>query len=385
MEFTPLKAPKLDPRNERTLAELALLRTYDASGKTLNDFSPSSPLRVFSEMMAFVAAELLFYVNQLPLAIAIQFLQIMGIQRRLGSYAKATLRFTLATNLSEAYIVPQGFAVLTTDKRRKFKTDAQLVIPAGATFGEIDATCTTLGTGGNVAIGEIDTPLQSLPYLDSIFNPQAASGGLDSETLKQVQVRAFREIRRRGLITATDYEEEIVKLLGAGSIAKVVGNVAQDGRSRFPGAVHAFVLNPGGATLNTAQIDSVRSALIPKSQVGIEVFVSNALPIELDVLVTARLLPGVNSAATATEINRRLTRFFAPGNRPLGRAVLVDDIRYQIRLAGVQYVEFVSIAEAGTGEGRTSNFPMPYRWAMPKLLKRTIALSDGTNDFRYQF
>ena len=385
MDFTPLRAPKLDPRNERDLAELALQRTYTQSGGTLNDFSPGSPLRVISEMVAFTCAELLYYVNKLPLATAIQFLQIAGIQRRVGNRAQATLVFTLTTPLGDSYIIPEGYAVLTADKTRKFRTVENLVIPPGNTSGSVNAVCTTLGEGGNVKANTITKTIQSLPFLDSITNPNAASGGLGSETLKQVQARAFKALRRRGLITREDYLDETHQLLGEGSTVRVIGNLSDDGRSTFPGSVHVFVLNPGGTALNQAQRESLRTALRAKSQVGIKVFVSSADRHEIAVRLVAKLVPGTSPPDTANTIWQRLSRYFRPGDLPLGEPVIIDSIRYQARLSNLAFVEFAEVRAYSQAKGYTSNYPLPSRWSVPVLKRLDVTLSDGDNEFSYGY
>ncbi|HEY9735481.1 MAG TPA: hypothetical protein V6D06_04335, partial [Trichocoleus sp.] len=113
-KFTPLAAPLLDPRNEAALVEYALDRVFTASGGQLNDFSPSSPARALLEGQAFAGAELLFYLNQLPEAAAIAFLQIAGIQRILGTKAAVTLTVTITQLLGSTFTLPAGYEV--TDK-----------------------------------------------------------------------------------------------------------------------------------------------------------------------------------------------------------------------------------------------------------------------------
>lgn len=381
--YEPLPNPILDPRNERELVELALTRTYDRSNRTLNDLSPGSVLRVFAEMMAFAAAELLFYVNKLPFAFVIQFLQIQGIQRRLGSPAVVSLRFSLSQAVTEAQIIPKGTPVLTADRRRKFLTDAQLVIPAGQTFGIVSATCSTVGEGGNLPPYSITQLLQSLPYLSSVTNLEASTGGSGAETLKETQTRAMLALRRRGLISQDDFENKVRAILGQGSVALAVGNLGEDGLSFFLGCVHVFVLNADGSQPNQTQRDALKAQLRSLTQIGIELFVSaiDVRPVTISIVV--RSVAGTDPQVVASGIGTKIRNFLAPGKLPAGEALLVDDLRHQIRTAGgVQFVESVAIGES-LESVLTSNFPLKYPYSVAKVEAISIALSDGKYSYRY--
>lgn len=381
--YEPLPNPVLDPRNERELVELALTRTYERSDRTLNDFSPASVLRIFAEMMAFAVAELLFYINKLPFAFVIQFLQIQGIQRRLGSPAVVSLRFSLSQAVTEAQIIPKGTPVLTADRRRKFLTDIQLVIPAGQTFGIVAATCTTIGEGGNLPPYSINQLLQSLPYLASVTNLEASTGGSGAETLKETQTRAMLALRRRGLISKDDFENKVRAILGQGSVALAVGNLGEDGLSFFLGCVHIFALNADGSQPNQTQKDALKAQLRPLTQVGIELFVSaiDVRPVTISIVV--RIVSGSDPQVVASAIGTNLRNFLAPGKLPSGEALLIDDLRHQTRTAsGVQFVESVAIGESPESV-LTSNFPLKYPYSIAKIDRISIALSDGNYSSRY--
>lgn len=381
--YEPIAAPRLDPRTERQIAEAAILRTYEASDRRLNDFSPGSVMRTFVEALAFVASEMLYHVNKLPLAWSIRWLQILGIQRSLGSTASVTLTVTLTQPLSESWILPQGYGVLTVDRSRKFRTDEQLVIPPGQTVATISATCTTVGSGGNKAKFQVSQLVQSLPYLASVTNLEPAQGGTDSESLKQLQTRAFREVRRRGLIDGTDFANEAIKLLGAGAVAIAVGGKNESG-ANFPGGVTVYALNPDGSTLNSAQLETLRETFQAKIALGLTAFAANIDVVPLTIDVTARVYPGTNPQAIADRIALRLRNMLTPGSLPVGRAILVDDLRHQVRLAGgIEFVETIGITRTGEVSGRMQNYALPSGWSAGRLDQLRINLSDGKNSFRY--
>lgn len=381
--FAPLKLPNLYPGNGRRDVELSLNATYEDSNRSLNDVSPGSVLRTFAEMMNFAKEELLFYVNKLPLAIVLQFIQIIGIQRRLGSPAIVTLQVTLASPLPESWILPAGFAV--RGGGYKFKTDNQIVIPAGSTLTTVTATATTLGSGGNLPAYTINSPLQSLPNLSAITHLEPAAGGTDSESLKDVMTRAFRAIRRRSIITQRDYEDKTREILGSGSVAKAIANLAADRQSTQLCAAHVFALNPDGTTLTRTQSAALQTQLQRQAQMGVTVHVSSAHLVPISLVIIARTIAGTNPRAVADAINARLRKFLRPGSLPLGRALLIDDLRYQTRLAQVQFVESVTILEPNESGGYSSNRRLPYAWSIVKLERLTVKLSDGRSSFEYVY
>ncbi|MGL5058605.1 MAG: baseplate J/gp47 family protein [Microcoleus sp.] len=381
--YEPLPNPVLDPRNERTLVELAIGRIYERSNRTLNDFSPGSVLRVFAEMQAFVAAEALYFLNKLPFAFVIQFLQIFGIQRRLGTPAIATLRFNLSQPLTEAYIIPAGTQVNTADRRLKFTTNEQLVIPVGQVSGEVAATCAISGAVGNVPRYQINTLTQSRPYLASVLNPTDATGGTNAESIKETQTRAMLALRRRSVVSRDDYEQKARSLLGLGSVVVAKGNVGQDRRSQLPGCVHLFCLNADGSQPNDAQRLALRTAILPFMQVGIELFVSPIAVQPVFISVIVRQIPSVNPQVVAATIGGRLRSFLAPANQNPGTAILLDDLRRELhQIGGIDFVEHVSIGESASVPKAALNFPLK-DYTVAKVEQVEISISDGRNAFRF--
>jgi hypothetical protein len=386
IKFEPLEAPVLDPRNEKELVELALDRLFVASGGQINDFSASSPVRALNEGMCFAIAEMLFYVNQLPEAMAVNFLQIVGIQRRLGTAAQATLRYELIEPLDSPFMVSPGAVIMTGSGKLMFVTDELLIINPGSTVGEVSATCTEIGTKGNVAAGVINRTPQKLAYLKKVSNPQAASGGTEAETIQETKARGFQAIRRRGLISKADYEEEATSLLGTGAIALARGNVGQDGETYSEGNIHVFCLNPDGSLLNEAQALTIRDRLRTKSLLTVAdfVWVSSLQYAPVHAEVIAKLLPGVNPAAVAEAIWQRMLEYLKPGRYPVGEAIVLKELEYQARLAGgIEYLHSLSLGAEYYSPFAPINMPMPLPHATPELKSVLVILQGAERDFRY--
>lgn len=386
IKFEPIEAPVLDPRNEKELVELALDRLYVASGGTINDFGPHAPARALTEGLCFAIAELLYYANQLPEAMAINFLQIVGVQRRLGTPAQAMLRVELIEPLDNPFVIPAGFVVLTNSGRLMFTLDSQLLINPGSTQGDVPCTCTELGTKGNVAVNVINRTPQKLAYLKSIFNPAAASGGTDEESIGEVKSRGFQAIRRRGLISKADYEEEVISLLGPGAIALAKGNLGADGQTYAENNIHVFALNADGALLNNAQALDIRDRLRQKSLMTVAdfVWVSSLVYAPIHTEVIAKVLPNTSPAAVAEAIYQQLREYFKPGKYPPGEAIILKELEYQVRLSqGIQYLHSVTIGDTYNQPYAPVNFPLPLAHSIPEFRSVSCILQGSDRDYRY--
>lgn len=384
--FEPLKPPVIDPKNEKEIVELALERIYNSSGGTINDFSASSPARALAEGLSFAAAEVLYYANKLPEALAIKFLQIAGVMRRLGTAAQAILEVELIEPLDSIFILPSGFSIQTVSGQLLFSTDAQLIIPIGSSSGTVTATCTEVGTKGNVAAETIIRPLQQLAYLKSIANPGPATGGTEDETIEEVKARGLAALRRRGLVSKSDYEGEAEALLGKGSIALARGNVGQNGIVEAEGNIHVFCLNPDGSLLSSAQVLTIRDALRAKSNLTVADFVwvssLELRPIYIEAI--AKLQPGANPAYAAERVYARLKDYLALGKFPPGFTVVLKELEYRTRLAeGIEYVQSVAIAERYESPYSPVNMPMPAPHAIPQFKAAIVVLQGAARNYHY--
>jgi hypothetical protein len=380
VKFVPLESPNLDPRNEEQLVALAVDRVYTASGNRLNDISTSSPARALIEGQAFAGAELLYYVNQLPEAMAIEFLKIAGIYRRLGVSSVVQLTFTLTASLATNFTVPAGY-VAKTSGGLTFATDTSLIIPSGQVSGAVNATCTTAGLATNTGAFTINSLTQPLAFLQSVTNLTAATGGLDAETVADVKSRAFASIRRRGLVTADDYEQEAKSLLGSSSVAYCLGNLSADKINYELGTVHLFCLNDDGSVLGSGQLISLQRALQKRSHVSAIVYVSNVDVVDVDVSVIASMQAGLSASDVSYDIFVTLGNYLKPGNLPLGKSIVLKELEHLARgVTGIQYIRSVSLAQTLTPL-IGSDFPLPYSYSAANLKLLTVTLSDGTNSF----
>ena len=114
-----------------------------------------------------------------------------GVTRNPAAAATTTLRFTLSAERDTATGIPQGTRVSTAGSIY-FATDLYAEIPAGSTTVDVPATCTVAGTDGNgLAIGELATIVDPIPYVASVSNTTATEGGAEIESDADLAERVF--------------------------------------------------------------------------------------------------------------------------------------------------------------------------------------------------
>lgn len=114
------------------------------------------------------------------------FLDNLGALRgvtRLPAYpAKCTVRFTLSAAQKSVISIPQGTRVSNGDNLY-FATDELAEIQIGGMSADVPCTCLTDGEEGNYLMaGALNILVDRLPYIDSVSNVDATSGGSDIES-----------------------------------------------------------------------------------------------------------------------------------------------------------------------------------------------------------
>lgn len=279
--YAPLPSVSIDPRTEGQIVQDASQRVYEASNQTLNDFSSGNPLAALIEGQAFAQGEFLFWANQLPDKILLEWIgPFLGAMRRLGTPSVARVLFTIDPS-SEPVFIPAGTqlstdANLTGGESFPFLLDDDIIIPVGDTqaFGSVSSQY--VGEIYNVPANSITSPNGGRVAGLSVTNPQPAVGGSDVETLQQVQERFFTLIRRKNPVSSTDWENFFIDLYGLGTICSVQPNRPTIGSYNYTkdylkanGQVSFFVLGPNGVELTDEQL--VRGQNVVNFSVPLEI------------------------------------------------------------------------------------------------------------------
>jgi Baseplate J-like protein len=339
-ESIGIYVPVLDPRNETDLVTQAQAVVFNRSAGTLNDFSQHSPLTVLLEGQAFAGSEFLYYINQLPTALVVKFLEATGTVRSLGQKATVTLTFTLSALRPIPFTVPVGFEVTTQSGSFAFFTESTLIIPAGSISGTVTAVAENIGTDYNVGSYTLNNFVQPLSFLAGVTNTEPAQGGALEESLASAVARGLTALRMRNLVSASDYEFAAEEVLGSGSKAKAIGLLNGNKVSESKGSVHVFALGPDGAPANASQILDIQTALSPRIQLGTKLWVSPMDTLPIRGVLNAKLLPEANPETVADGLWAAFQSYLSPDRINAGDTVIFNEVEYELRLAGgIEYIE----------------------------------------------
>ena len=328
--YSPLPAVSIDPRNEAELVQAASQKVYQASNQTLNDFSSGNPLAALLEGQAFAQGEFLFWANQLPQSILLEWIgPFLGAMRRLGTPAVARLLLTIPPSNTVTF-VPAGTtfstnANLTGGEQYSFVTETEVSIPAGETQAYVTVASQYVGSLYNAPAGSITgTSAINVNGLTAI-NPQPAAGGSDVETYQEVQERFFTLIRRPNPVSSQDWQDFFEDFYGAGTLTSVQPNRPNQGSYNYVtdyklpnGQVSFFVLGPGGVELDKPQLERGQNVVnfsVPiENQGHLYPFTLSQVQYNITLEVDANGSFGDNLKDTSLNFRDRLFSVLTPGN-----------------------------------------------------------------------
>ena len=119
--------------------------------------------------------------------------EMVGVTRLPARPAVTTLRFTLESPRTSALLIAAGTRVESSDGHAAFSLDADLLLPAGQTWGDGIATCIDPGEDGNGwQPGQIATLIDDMGDPDvSITNITVSQGGAAEEIDDRLRERIF--------------------------------------------------------------------------------------------------------------------------------------------------------------------------------------------------
>lgn len=328
--FAPLPPISIDPRTEAELVQQASQKVYDASNQTLNDFSAGNPLAVLLEGQSFAQGEFLFWANQLPQAILIDWLgPFLGAMRRLGTPSTARLLVTVPAS-NEVTVVPLGAAFvtdsnLTGGESFTFISSQELRIPPGESTAFLPVSSQYVGAIYNCPANSITSASAiNVPGL-TVTNPQPGVGGSDVETYQEVQERFFTLIRRRNPVSGEDWQNFFIDLFGVGTLTSVQPNRPNQGTYNYltdylrsNGQASFFVLGPDGTELTRDQLQRGQNIINFSTPIGLQAHLYpltlSQVQYNLTVEVDANGSYGSNLRQSSLDFRDRLFDVLTPGN-----------------------------------------------------------------------
>lgn len=116
---------------------------------------------------------------------------LKGVTREPAKAATTTIRFTASAARTLATPIPAGTRI-SSGGSVYFQTTEYAEIPAGDLTVDVSAECTVTGKDGNgLAIGEVSTIVDPVPYITSATNLTATEGGADIEDDASLAERVY--------------------------------------------------------------------------------------------------------------------------------------------------------------------------------------------------
>jgi len=116
---------------------------------------------------------------------------LRGIIRLPAQASQVTVRFTNSAIQSNPIAIPKGTRVSSGDTTY-FLTDAYAEIKAGESLVDIVCTCVLTGEIGNgYEVGQLNTLVDPIPFMQSVKNINISTGGSDSESDESFSERIY--------------------------------------------------------------------------------------------------------------------------------------------------------------------------------------------------
>lgn len=348
----------LDPGKESELVQLAYNRIKVASGNTITDFRAGSAVAALVEGQTFALAELLYYLNLMPEAIAIEVFRLYGITRSLGTFASGALTFSLAEPAVDVFSLPAGYPVPYLSGNLILQN--ALTIQVGSQEGTAPVVSDTVGKVYNANAFDVLATNNGLARVQSIYNRLPLTGGSDLEPLEALVKRCQAStVSRSSVITKTDYELAAQSFLGIGSRALAVANLAPDLISYLQASVVLFTLDAAGQPTSPTTNGLLKENLSTKILMGTSVTCLPAVLQPLTVEVNANVR-GVDTAL-GSKIASAVVNYLNPAKWVgVNRLVRNDEIAFFVRsLDKVLSVDNVKI------EGLDADYTLANLWTLP--------------------
>lgn len=260
---------------------------------------------------------------------------LKGITRAPAAAATTTLRFTLSAVRDMATGIPMGSRVASSGAVF-FATDEYAEIPAGSTTVDVPATCTVTGTEGNgLAVGELSTMVDPVPYMASVANLTATEGGAEIENDDDLAERVYLAPSAYSTAGPEDAYLYHAKKFNAG-----IGDVVATS-NQAAGKVDIVFIMADGTTPGTTMINGLQDYLSAKTVRPMTDQVTVAAPAEVAYSITLTYYINRSDSARVVTIQEAVAQAVADyqtWQRAIGRDINPSKLVAMIMAAGAKRV-----------------------------------------------
>lgn len=340
-----IKLPQLDDTTEdERLEEMkALIHTFTPEW---TDHSKSEPGMGLLQLMVWLAGQLQYRMNQIPDKMYLAFCKMLGFELREGEPAVTTLQFTLSAPQTFDVTIPAGTEVSTRQTESEdavtFVTDEVLTIPAGETIGTVSATCTEDGEVGRVGANTLVILNEPIPYVKSVTNPEAASGGVEPESIDELKERAPVEIKIQDRAVADEDHVTLAKKasdnVGRAWTLPLYDPSLPDQETE--GHTTVVIIPEGGGTASSSLLEDVKDYLDSRRLTATRLHVISADLVTVAVQATVVRESNYTDSEVEANIIKALDEFLSEEQWTAGRSVYPYEIAAIIENAeGVDHLE----------------------------------------------
>lgn len=237
---------------------------------------------------------------------------LRALARRAATRAQGRLRFAVETAQATSLRIPKGSACMSAGLVR-FETLQEVILPAGALFVEVAAQASELGDSGNVPAGSVRVMALAPLGVSSCSNPEAFSGGAETEGDEALRVRVLESYRRMPNGTNAAYYER--EALGFPGIVAV--NVLARARGR--GTVDVVIATATGAADASLQA-AVQTHLQAQRELAVDLRVLAPVLVPLTLRLKLKVRAGADFQTVAERVQSTLSAHF--DGRRLGESLL---------------------------------------------------------------
>ena len=274
-----------------------------------------------------------------------------GVTRNPAAAATTTLRFTRSAERDTATGIPQGTRVSTAGSIY-FATDVYAEIPAGSTTVDVPATCTVAGTDGNgLAIGELTTIVDPIPYVASVSNTTATEGGAEIESDADLAERVFLA---PGAYSTAGPEDGYI--YHAKAYSPAVGDVEATS-DQEAGTVDIVFIMADGSTPGEEMIEGMEGYLQGRTIRPMTDLVRVAAPEEVQYTINLTYYINRSDSAKAVTIQAAVAQAvedYKTWQRAIGRDVNPSQLTHMVMEAGAKRVTVTAPAYTAVGKTEVS-------------------------------
>lgn len=332
-------------------AESLALEQYQRAFKELTgrdaELGAADPRRLLIKAFALVEYQTMQYINakgrmellKTSTGAALDNLAaLFGIYRKEAEKAKSTERFTLSEPRQEVVAIPAGTRV-KTKSGKYFNTLDYAEISPGEAHVDVMIQAEEAGAGSSgIIAGDIDTLVDPIPYVASVENTTASTGGLDVEDDTSLTKRIYLAPSKYSCAGPRDAYEYYVR-----EWRSDVEDVQITSPS--PCVVEIYVVMEGGRIPNETERESLTEYISGENIRPLCDLVVCKTPEEIPYVINATYWIAESDQRSAGTIQQKVTaavNSYQAWQRKLGRDINPTELIARIREAGAKRVQLAA-------------------------------------------